>query len=90
MSGMSGVPYNIKVVGSVITNPGMTLSGNVSLKEPITVGGKIQSGSITRTSDYEKLDNKPSIESVTLIGNKTFEELGMESISNAELNSLLR
>lgn len=30
------------------------------------------------TSDYEKLSNKPQINSVTLLGNKTSEELGLE------------
>lgn len=29
------------------------------------------------TTDYEHLDNKPSIESVTLVGDKTFPQLGI-------------
>lgn len=37
------------------------------------------------TSDYEKLTNKPKIESVELIGNKTFEDLGLEAITNQEI-----
>lgn len=34
------------------------------------------------TYDYERLDNKPSINSVELIGNKTSAELGLASISD--------
>lgn len=40
-------------------------------------------------ADYELLRNKPSIESVTLIGDKTFAELGMIHITNLELALLL-
>ena len=40
--------------------------------------------------DYELLFHKPSIESVELVGDKTFEELGMTAISNIELANLLR
>ena len=46
-------------------------------------------GGTPGTDNYERLYNKPSIESVTLIGDKTFEELGLESISNIELHNLL-
>lgn len=40
-------------------------------------------------NDYEKLVNKPQIEGVTLIGNKTFPDLGLEKLSNTELENLL-
>ena len=33
------------------------------------------------TSDYNNLDNKPSINGHTLSGNKTSEQLGIESLS---------
>lgn len=41
------------------------------------------------TRDYEKLINKPQIEAVTLIGNKTFEELGLSPIDGNEIISIL-
>ena len=41
------------------------------------------------TTDYELLRNKPQIEGVTLIGNKTFEELTLVSLTNEELEALL-
>ena len=41
------------------------------------------------STDYNDLDNKPHIESIELIGDKTFEELGIVSINNDEINNLL-
>lgn len=41
------------------------------------------------TTDYRKLKNKPKIEGVELVDNKTFEELGMSSLSNSELEKIL-
>lgn len=41
------------------------------------------------TDDYNKLRNKPSIEDVTLVGNKTFPELGLHHITNMEIEHLL-
>jgi hypothetical protein len=40
--------------------------------------------------DYEILRNKPQISSVELIGNKSLSDLGIETISNMELEILLR
>ncbi|MDR1629595.1 MAG: hypothetical protein LBS36_05210 [Oscillospiraceae bacterium] len=41
------------------------------------------------TNDYDVLVNKPRINGVTLVGNKTTEEIGIEEISNMELEDLL-
>ena len=41
------------------------------------------------TKNYKQLDNKPSIEGVTLINNKTFEDLGAISLSNLGIERLL-
>lgn len=40
--------------------------------------------------DYESLNNKPKINTVTLIGDKSFEDLGLERITNAELNEMFK
>lgn len=42
------------------------------------------------TSDYRKLINKPKIEGVELQGDKTFEDLGMNTLTNFELEKLLK
>ena len=54
----------------------------------VTFGEHIE----TVTSDYEKLSNLPSINSVTLIGDKTSSDLSlqdeMDTISNLEIAAL--
>lgn len=42
------------------------------------------------TNDYEKLKNKPQINGIELIKNKSFDDLGMSSITNQELEDLLK
>ena len=39
--------------------------------------------------DYNKIQNKPQIEGNVLQGNKTFEELSLESLTNQEIEDLL-
>ena len=45
--------------------------------------------STSTENNYRKLKNKPSINSVELIDNKTFEELGIVELTNSELERLL-
>ena len=44
---------------------------------------------IRGTSNYEELNNKPQIESIELIGNKTFPELGISPIDVDDLIDIL-
>lgn len=44
----------------------------------------------TAVSDYNNLNNKPSINEVNLIGNKSLEDLGLNVITNIELEELLK
>ncbi len=61
------------------------------LSVPDGVSGEITvPKTINGTTDYEKLRNKPSIESVVLIGNKTFDDLGMSAIDADDLISILK
>lgn len=39
--------------------------------------------------DYNVLENKPSIEGVPLIGDQSFAQLHMNSLTNAEIEALL-
>ena len=45
---------------------------------------------VTNTSDYQLLKNKPQIESVELIGNKSFNDLGLSNISNMQIEQILK
>ena len=50
------------------------------------------SGSVSqslRTSDYNQLYNKPSIEGHVLEGDKTFPELGMDTLTVQEIEKIL-
>ena len=52
--------------------------------------GNVRGGlSNTRAFDYEKLSNLPSIEGHTLIGDKSFPELGMDTLSVQEIEKIL-
>lgn len=46
-------------------------------------------GEPAQTNDYEKLKNKPSINEVELIGNKSFEDLGLSPLSNLEIMQII-
>lgn len=54
----------------------------IGIEENIAVSGG--------TNDYEKLKNKPLINGVELIKNKSFDDLGMSSITNQQLEDLLK
>lgn len=47
------------------------------------------SGGESMVKDYNVLYNKPKIEGVTLIDDKTFDELGMRALTNMEIDELL-
>lgn len=44
--------------------------------------------SVVPARDYNDLINKPSINEVELVGNKTFEELGDSPLTNAEIRTI--
>ena len=79
----------------------MEKSFNISFIESPPINAEFQAmnevfgigvGEITRITenDYNLLNNKPSIETVELIGDKSFEELGMMALTNMEIEQLLR
>lgn len=70
------------------------LSGRLSpigrVSGSISPVGRV-SGSISpaRERDYNALQNKPSIEGVELVGNKTFPQLGLDTATQAEVEAIL-
>lgn len=42
------------------------------------------------TKDYNELDNKPQINSVELINNKSFDDLGLKRITNSQIEEIMR
>lgn len=59
----------------------MELQWGVEIVPVISTGG---------SGNYNDLTNKPSINGVELVGNKTNEELLIDSISNEDLEALLK
>lgn len=63
-----------------------TINGTISSNKQLT-------GELNRAfsvADYNLLSNKPAIEGVTLIGNRTFIELGLISLTNFEIEDMLK
>ena len=57
-----------------------TSDGEIDTDIEISTGG---------TNDYNDLINKPSIEGVELIGDKTLEELGVEPLTPQEIDAII-
>ena len=70
---------------TVAENDAVTLGTNT--ETPVTLGAG--STTVVTVNDYEELRNKPSIEGVELEGDKTFEELNLQRLTNAELENML-
>lgn len=73
-----------------------TLSTNKFSVSPVMSDNNIKASAnmvnrvqVNSTSNYELLTNKPQIESVELLGNKSFNDLGLSNISNKRLEQLL-
>lgn len=97
--------YNVRIDGNnakcAIKYLGTSTATNVKVKfkviyianKMLTAGTATASssggGSGGGTRDYNDLINKPSIEGVTLEGDKTFEELTLESLNNIEIHNIV-
>lgn len=71
---------------------------NMDLDDAVILDMDIYSDSIidmevdregTGTNDYNALVNKPKIEGVTLKGDKTFKQLGLESMTEQDIDNIL-
>lgn len=86
---------NVELLGEVSTDIDLSgeLSNNIELYGELGTGIELngQVDVITSgTYNYEYLYNKPQINSVELIKNKSFEDLGINEITNTELNELFK
>lgn len=62
---------------------------SASLSESSKVGGSLSMPN-ARTTDYEALRNLPKINDVELRGNKQLDELGLQEVSNIEIDNLFK
>lgn len=82
--------YRTVTVTPTLSSNKITVSPAVSsngIQASASVVNKVQ---VTNTSNYDLLSNKPQIESVELQGNKTFNDLGLSSISNMRLEQIIK
>jgi hypothetical protein len=64
------------------------VTGNIAT-DSLNVGGDIKIGGDTpTTTDYNLLQNKPKINGVELVDDKSFEELGVETMTNIEIKAV--
>lgn len=56
-----------------------------TIRDSDSLSGVLDSAKIVYEKDYENLKNKPRINDVELIGNKSFEDLGDIPLSNIEI-----
>lgn len=70
---------------TVAENDAVTLGLDSGDNAALNVGAT----TVVSVNDYNDLRNKPSIEGVELIGDKSFEELNLQRLTNTELENML-
>ena len=75
----------------------ISLSGNISaakmsgsLNADMGMSGDLKMSERVYENDYEKLKNKPSINGVELVQDKSFEDLGDHVLTNFEILELMK
>lgn len=75
----------------------ISLSGNISaakmsgsLNADTGMSGDLKMAERVYENDYEKLKNRPSINGVELVQDKSFEELGDHVLTNFEILELMK
>ena len=75
----------------------ISISGNISavsmsgsLNADAGMSGDLKMAERVYENDYEKLKNKPSINGVELVQDKSFEELGDHVLTNFEILELMK
>lgn len=82
--------YRTVTVTPTLSPNEVTVSPTVSDNEIPASANVVNEVRVNNTSDYRLLNNKPQIEGVELIGNKTFNGLGLSNISNMQIEQILK
>lgn len=77
---MGNLKGTVEIAGTIKGSLSPTREIKGSLTIPKSTGG---------TNNYEELINKPSIEGHELIGDKSFKQLGMDTLSVQEIEKIL-
>lgn len=81
--------YRTVTVTATVSNNRISVTPAVSRNEVFANGDVATKVRVNNTSNYELLQNKPQIESVELLGNKTFDDLGLSKISNMKIEQII-
>lgn len=81
--------YRTVTVKPTLSPNKITVSPALSENEIKASANVVNKVRVTNTSDYDLLKNKPQIESVELIGNKSFNDLGLSHISNMQIEQII-
>lgn len=88
---VDGVVKSYTEIQPVSSVESREISTNAELIGSLRFGARMVTPSTpSGTNDYEKLINKPKINTVVLIGDKSFEELGLNRLTNTEIENLLK
>lgn len=87
------ITVNASLVNSAVESAA-SMSGDVSASADVSgnISASGQFASVighNTVNDYNLLNNKPQINSVTLQGNKSLPDIGVNSLSNMDLEHLL-
>lgn len=82
--------YRTVTVTPTISQNSVTVSPTLSNNEISATAGVVNEIEVNNTSNYNLLQNKPQIESVELLGNKSFNDLGLSNISNMQIEQILK
>lgn len=61
----------------------ITITGHI--REPVKMTAQLSRATAYYEKDYEKLDNLPQINDTTLIGNKSFSDLGLNEMGALQI-----
>ena len=65
-------------------------SVSASISSGAGISGELSKAESIIEKNYEKLTNKPKINSIELVGDRSFEELGDHTLTNFEILELMK
>ena len=81
--------YRTVTVTAALSDSGISVMPTVSTNEVNATAAVVNKVQVNNTSNYELLLNKSQIESVELLGNKSFNDLGLSNITNMRIEQIL-
>lgn len=73
-------------LNGTLSPPEQTLNGTIEVEKHLSGG----INKATAIQDYNFLSNKPKIEGVTLVGDRSFNDLGLLGMSNFDIEDLCK